>query len=140
MSPSKNLNKTSLDVKKTVKRRKFIIFRAYYGSKIGLCLATYNLYNIRQTIIKQAIHLTKSKNPWVVKGACFYVGLVYYIGLIMIWQIPSISTEFAYYFFLANANSSFNLFMSQKEMTEALATKRAIENVKRHYKIETDIL
>lgn len=110
------------------------------GSKIAFCLATYNLYNIRQRIIKQAIHLTKSKNPWVIRGACFYVGLFYYAGLLLIWHIPSISTEFAFYFFMGNVYSSLNLCLNQKEKAEKLITKQTIEHVKNKYKIETDLL
>jgi hypothetical protein len=58
------------------------------GSLAATVAAAYNLFLIRQRVIKNAIYLTKSNNPTVVKLMCVVVGSIYYMGLYCLWHIP----------------------------------------------------
>jgi len=66
-----------------------LITRQHFGSLAAFCLAGYNTYLLRQKIIKNAIHLTKSNNTKVVSIGCFIIGSFYYTGLAIVWHIPS---------------------------------------------------
>ena len=46
---------------------KYNLARYYGGSRFAIVMAMYNTFVIRQRIFKNAIHLTKSNNPTVVK-------------------------------------------------------------------------
>ena len=46
-----------------------------------------NFYRIRQRIIKHAIFLTRSTNPWIVKIGSLFVGTVYFFGLLAAWHM-----------------------------------------------------
>jgi hypothetical protein len=59
------------------------------GSIFATVAALYNVFLIRQRIIKNAISLTKSNNPRVVKSMCLVVGSLYFAGLYCLWHIPS---------------------------------------------------
>lgn len=67
----------------------YLITRQHFGSLLAFGLATYNTFLLRQKIIKNAIHLTKSTNTKIVTAGCFIVGSFYYIGLALVWHIPS---------------------------------------------------
>jgi hypothetical protein len=62
--------------------------RYKFGTLAATAAAGYNLFLIRQKIIKNAIYLTKSNHPTIVKFMCGIVGFVYYMGLYCLWQIP----------------------------------------------------
>ena len=59
------------------------------GSTMAFGVAAYNTFLLRQKIIKNAIHLTKSNNPRVVVAAGAVVTGFYFIGLSLVWHIPS---------------------------------------------------
>jgi hypothetical protein len=65
------------------------------GTKIAAIAAAYNLFLIRQRVIKNAIYLTKSNSPRTVKTMCGVVGFAYYVGLYCLWQIPAFFSEVA---------------------------------------------
>lgn len=58
-------------------------------------MSVYNVYLLRQSILKNAIHLTKSNNSKIVKPAAFFVGGCYLLGLYLLWNIPCFFTEVA---------------------------------------------
>jgi hypothetical protein len=66
-----------------------LLTRQHFGSYAALVIAGYNTFLLKQKIIKNAIHITKSNNPNVVVGASFLVGAFYYAGLSIVWHIPS---------------------------------------------------
>ena len=69
--------------------------RDHTGSYIAMIFSLYNVYLLRQNILKNAIHLIKSTNPKYVKPACGLVGTFYMIGLFCLWNIPCFFTELA---------------------------------------------
>lgn len=69
--------------------------RYRYGSIVATMMAFYNLFLIRQRIIKNSIALTKSNNSKIVKFSCVLVGSVYFSGLYILWQVPSFFAETA---------------------------------------------
>ncbi len=83
-----------------------MITRQHLGSLLAFGVAGYNTFLLRQTIIKNAIHLTKSNNPKVVGPACFLVGAFYYAGLAITWHIPSFFTELAVRVYCSAENAS----------------------------------
>ena len=76
------------------------------GSLVAFGMAGYNTFLLRQKIIKNAIHLTKSNNPHVVRPACFLVAAFYYVGLALTWHIPSFFTELAVRVYCSAENAS----------------------------------
>ncbi len=69
--------------------------RYRFGTIASSLIALYNLFLMRQRIIKNAISLTKSNNPFIVKSMCLVVGSLYYVGLYCLWQIPTFFSEVA---------------------------------------------
>jgi hypothetical protein len=69
--------------------------RSHMGNIFGGIMAVYNLYLLRQKVIKNAIHVTKSTNSIVVKGMSLVVGVLYFMGLYVMWQIPPFFCEVA---------------------------------------------
>ncbi|KAM3144392.1 hypothetical protein pb186bvf_003556 [Paramecium bursaria] len=67
--------------------------RHHIGSSLAFCMAVHNLYYMKQSILKQTIHLTKSNNPKVIKIARIPLYGIYFIVLSALWHIPSISAE-----------------------------------------------
>lgn len=65
------------------------------GSMFATVAALYNLFLIRQTIIKNAIYLTKSNKPRIVRMMSVVVGSFYFTGLYCLWHIPSFFSEVA---------------------------------------------
>lgn len=66
--------------------------RDHTGSYIAMGLSVYNVYLLRQTILKNAIHLSKSNNVKVVKSMSLIVGGCYLFGLYLLWNIPCFFT------------------------------------------------
>jgi hypothetical protein len=58
-------------------------------SSLAYFLAAYNLFNIRQRVLKHSIYLIKSNNKYAVGITSVGVGLIYYFGLIGLWNLPS---------------------------------------------------
>ena len=52
-----------------------------------MAMTFVNFYRIRQRIIKHAIYLTRSNNPWTVKVGTLFVGTVYFFGLLLVWHL-----------------------------------------------------
>ena len=73
----------------------YLMTRQHLGSYVAFALATYNTYLLRQKILKNAISLTKSTQPAVVKLASVGVSLLYFTGLTVMWHIPSFFAELA---------------------------------------------
>ena len=69
--------------------------RQHMGSYIAFVAAGYNTFLLKQKILKNAIFITKSNNPTVVKSASVGVALLYFSGLSIMWHIPSIFAELA---------------------------------------------
>lgn len=69
--------------------------RDHTGSYIAMAMSIYNVYLLRQNILKNAIHLTKSNNLKIVRPASFVVGGFYFLGLFVLWNIPCFFTEIA---------------------------------------------
>lgn len=73
----------------------YLLTRQHIGSYVAFGLAAYNTYLLRQKVLKNAISLTRSTNPTVVKCASAVVGLFYFGGLAAVWHIPSFFAELA---------------------------------------------
>jgi hypothetical protein len=73
----------------------YLLTRQHVGSLAAFAIAGYNTFLLRQKIIKNAIHLTKSNNPKIVIGTSFFVAAFYYVGLTIVWHIPSFFSELA---------------------------------------------
>lgn len=67
----------------------YLLTRQHLGSYVAFGLASYNTYLLRQKILKNAIAITKSTQPNVVKSASLAVGLLYFMGLSVVWHVPS---------------------------------------------------
>jgi hypothetical protein len=81
------------------------------GCFLATMAAVYNLFLIRQRIIKNAIFLTKSNNPRVVKLMCVAVGSVYFAGLYCCWKIPCLFAEIAARTYVATEDSVTSLLL-----------------------------
>lgn len=73
----------------------YLLTRQHMGSTIAFGVAAYNTFLLRQKIIKNAIHLTKSNNPRVAVAAGVVVAGFYFAGLSLVWHIPSFFSELA---------------------------------------------
>lgn len=67
----------------------YMMTRYRVGSIFATVAACYNVFLIRQKILKNAIYLSRSKNPKVVKFMSLIVGSIYFSGLYVVWHIPS---------------------------------------------------
>ena len=83
-----------------------MITRQHLGSYAAFVIAGYNTFLLRQKIIKNAIHLTKSNKSNVVMLASLVVGGFYYAGLTLIWHVPSFFTELAVRVYCATENAT----------------------------------
>ena len=81
------------------------------GSTVASVAALYNLFLIRQRVIKNSIFLTKSKNPRVVKAMCVVVGSIYYGGLYLLWNLPSFFSEVAVRTYVASEDAVCNFLL-----------------------------
>jgi len=59
------------------------------GSLIAFGLAGYNTFLLKQKILKNAISLSKSNKSTIVVPVAAGVGCMYYLGLCVVWHIPS---------------------------------------------------
>ncbi len=85
--------------------------RYHVGSTFATLAALYNVFLIRQKIIKNAIFLTKSKNPRVVKSMCLVVGSLYFAGLYCLWHVPSFFAEIAVRVYVSSEDVVTNLML-----------------------------
>ncbi len=83
------------------------------GSLFATVAAAYNLFLIRQRVIKNAIFLTKSNNPRIIKPMCFLVGSIYFLGLYCLWHIPSFFSETAVRVYVATEDAVTNLLLNK---------------------------
>lgn len=81
------------------------------GGTFATVAALYNLFLIRQRIIKNSIFLTKSNNPKVVKAMCLVVGSLYYAGLYSLWHIPSFFSEIGVRAYVASEDAVSNILL-----------------------------
>lgn len=73
----------------------YMTTRIHLGTFAALIMSIYNTFLIRQRIIKNAISLSKSNNPRVVKVMSVGIGSLYFVGLFCLWHIPSFFLEVA---------------------------------------------
>lgn len=72
---------------------------------MAFTLAGYNTFLLRQKILKNAISLTKSTQPQVVRMAGAGVSLCYFGGLVVMWHIPSFFAELAVRVYCSSENA-----------------------------------
>ena len=85
--------------------------RYHFGSMFATVAAIYNLFLIRQKVIKNAVFLSKSNNPRVVKTMCLVVGSLYFYGLYALWHIPSLFSEIAVRVYWSTEDACTNVLM-----------------------------
>ena len=73
----------------------YLLTRQHFGSYAAVVLAGYNTFLLKQKILKNAISISKSNNPTIVKLAAVGVGLCYFSGLAISWHVPSLFAELA---------------------------------------------
>ncbi|KRX02543.1 hypothetical protein PPERSA_11883 [Pseudocohnilembus persalinus] len=83
-------------------------------------MGTYNLYHLKQKIIKDSIALTRSKNIFVVRSMCLLVGSCYYLGLLAVWHIPSLSIQMSYNLYQASMQATINYLNPPNQTFERL--------------------
>ncbi|EAS00443.2 transmembrane protein, putative (macronuclear) [Tetrahymena thermophila SB210] len=108
---------------------KFRFGRMHLGSYAAFAIAYYNLHQLQQKIIKQSIHLTKSKNPKVIKFTKGYLNIFYYIGLVAVWHIPSISSEIAFKLYFSTASATYAFFTVNQNNIQSLISDQNIQDV-----------
>lgn len=57
-----------------------------------MAMSIYNVYLLRQTILKNAIHISKSNNVKIVRPVSLVVGGFYLFGLYLLWNVPCFFT------------------------------------------------
>ena len=98
------------------------------GSIFATVAALYNLFLIRQRILKNAIYLTKSNNPRTVKMMSVVVGSLYFAGLYCIWHIPSFFSEVAVRVYVSTEDVVTNWLM-RRYAEEILLNDKRLERV-----------
>ena len=81
------------------------------GGTFASVAALYNLFLLRQRIIKNSIFLSKSNNPKVVKTMCVVVGSIYYAGLYCLWHLPSFFSEVGVRVYVASEDAVSNILL-----------------------------
>ena len=108
------------------------------GSTIAIFAASYNLYQIQQTVIKQAIHLTKSTNTRVIKfvkelsfvslktlfQVKFYLNMFYFGGLLTVWHVPSLSVELGWHVFQGVYAGTLNYLIDKRTLYTIFESKK----------------
>ena len=79
-----------------------MITRHHFGSSLAFLLSLYNLFLLRQKILKNAIYFSKSNKPYIVKPVSIAIGICYFVGLYSIWHIPSLGAEAAVRIYVAS--------------------------------------
>ncbi len=85
--------------------------RDHTGSYVAMALSVYNVYLLRQTILKNTIHLTKSNNLRIVKPVSAIVGGFYFMGLYILWNVPCFFTEVAVRVYCATETATTNVLL-----------------------------
>lgn len=98
------------------------------GSIFATVAALYNLFLIRQRILKNAIYLTKSNKPRTVKMMSVIVGSLYFAGLYCIWHIPSFFSEVAVRVYVSTEDVVTNWLM-RRYAEEILLNDKRLERV-----------
>ena len=101
-----------------------MLTRSHGGTFFALGLAVYNTFLIRQRIIKNAIHITKSNNPRIVKAMTGVVGFLYFSGLYVIWHIPSFFTEIAVRMYVSTEDTVTNYLLRDKLRNDIFSEKK----------------
>lgn len=92
----------------------YMMTRYHFGSSAATIAAFYNLFLIRQRVIKNAIYISRSNNPRVVKVMCGVIGSLYLYGLYILWHIPSLFAEVAVRNYWASEDAVTNSLMREK--------------------------
>ncbi|CAK84431.1 unnamed protein product (macronuclear) [Paramecium tetraurelia] len=106
---------------------KVYTFRNHYGSYMAFGMAIHNTYHLRQSILKQCIHLTKSKNPTIIKLAAIPITTVYFGVLFGLWHIPSFSGELAIRLYFGTQSAVFDLLMDKEEIFQDIPLRSIIK-------------
>ena len=85
------------------------------GSYVALAMTIYNVHLLRQKILKNAIHITKSNKPLVVKSVSLLIGSLYFAGLYTLWHIPSIGAEIAVRVYVASEVTATNYLVDENK-------------------------
>ena len=94
------------------------------GSYIAFVAAGYNTFLLKQKILKNAIFITKSNNPTVVKSASVGVALLYFSGLSIMWHIPSIFAELAVRVYCSSENAATTVLFRSYLRNEIFSDQR----------------
>ena len=84
----------------------YLLTRQHLGSYVAFGVAGYNTFLLKQKILKNAISITKSNHPTVVKVASVGVGLLYFAGLSVMWHVPSVFAELAVRVYCSSENAA----------------------------------
>ena len=109
----------------------YLLTRQHFGSYVAFGAAGYNTFLLKQKIIKNAVAITKSKNPTVVKSASVGVALLYFVGLSMVWHIPSLFAELAVRIYCSTENATTTLLFKdylKKEIFNQTRLKRILKD------------
>lgn len=85
--------------------------RDHTGSYIAMVMSVYNVYLLRQNILKNAIFISKSNKQNIVKPVAGVVGIFYLVGLYVLWNIPCFFTETAVRVYCATETASTNILL-----------------------------
>lgn len=98
------------------------------GNTFATIAALYNLFLIRQTILKNAIYLTKSNKPRIVKMMSVIVGSLYFTGLYCLWHIPPFFSEVAVRVYISTEDMVTN-WMLKRYAEEILVNDKRLQKV-----------
>lgn len=102
----------------------YLITRQHLGSLAAFMLAGYNTLLLKQRILKNAIHITKSNKPHVVLPAAVGVGVMYFLGLACVWHVPSFFAELAVRVYCASENATTTVLFRDFMEKELFSEKR----------------
>jgi hypothetical protein len=108
----------------TTEEPTYLMTRQHLGSYVAFGLAAYNTYLLRQKILKNAISLTKSTQPTVVKTAAGAITLLYFTGLAAMWHIPSFFAELAVRVYCSTENAITTVLFKQHLKKEVFNDQR----------------
>jgi hypothetical protein len=84
----------------------YLMTRQHLGSYAAFGLAGYNTFLLRQRILKNGIALTRSNHPMIVKTASVGISICYFMGLSVVWHIPSLFAEMAVRVYCSSENAA----------------------------------
>ena len=102
----------------------YLLTRQHFGSYAASALAGYNTYLLRQKIIKNAISLTKSTRPPVVRAASMIVAGFYFCGLCVMWHIPSFFAELAVRVYCSSENAATTILFREYLRRQVFSEQR----------------